>query len=69
MKRIVLIVPRVLGTRAGTSRSSTEVSRENLLKVLGKSDDYHEDYCFDLRKIEIVSIDDYEQIPKNITFH
>ena len=65
MKRIVLIVPdeiyRIIGTREGTSRSSVEVTPENILKVLGKRDDYHEDYCFeDLEKIKVVSIDDYE---------
>lgn len=61
MKKIVLIVPdkidRIIGTREGTSRSSVEVTPENLLKVLGKTGDYHEGFCFkDLKKIKVVSI-------------
>ena len=65
MKRVVLIVPdkidRIIGTREGTSRSSVEVTPENLLKVLGKTDDYHEDFCFvDFKRIKVVSIDDYD---------
>ena len=69
MKRIVLIVPdkieSVMGIRGGTSRSSIEVTADNLLKVLGKRDDYHEDLCFeDMEKIQIVSIEDYVEPSK-----
>jgi hypothetical protein len=38
-----------------------DTTPEKTLKVLGKREDYHEDFCFqDLKKVKIVSIDDYE---------
>lgn len=65
MKRIVLIVPdkidRTTTTRTGQYHSSVDVTPENVLKVLAKRDDYHEDFCFeDLGKVKVVSIDDHE---------
>jgi hypothetical protein len=65
MKKVVLIVPdkidRTATTRAGKYHSSVETTTDNLLKVLGKGDHYHEDFCFeDLNKVMVLSIDDYE---------
>jgi hypothetical protein len=65
-KKVVLIVPdkvdRTTTTKTGKYHSSIEVTPDNILKVLGKRDDYHEDFCFeDLNKITVLSIDDYEE--------
>jgi hypothetical protein len=64
MKRIVLIVPDTIqhtlgGSSASYRSSEIPVNSGNLLKVLSKREDYHEDFYFSPpQQIQVLSIED-----------
>jgi len=67
MKKIVLIVPDAIkhllgGSTSDSNEVSKEVTPENILNVLRRRNDYHEDFYFDeLDKIKILSIENYDE--------
>ncbi|MBN2430750.1 MAG: hypothetical protein JXQ27_04710 [Acidobacteria bacterium] len=67
MKRIVLLVPDVIhhtlgGSSANYRLSEIPLNGENLLKVLSKREDYHEDFFFaPAGQIRILTIEDVDE--------